>query len=775
MRRLQIGALAGLFVASAAAATLGASAWGHALAALLCLACGIYAAPRIFTSRALPRLRWGVMTLVPLLWGFLEALRTARPAFEADAGRAGLVFACARAFVCLIVAVNGAVFSLTGRKLKETPQYFVDCGAILWMILGFVYFVLINRRFGELSGLSAYQWVKIACLCLDIVTQVFLLSNFLDWRPGDRHLPSIFISIGVFVFCFFDGFPIYEAFNADLRLPAFALDGGYLLAMLLFGCGAASADPRRPWSEDTDLAHDFGRRSARKGILLLLVPIALSCSKGFVPEVLTYFAELILSYATASLLLSRLLHSSNEALRLERRVRERTAELEQANAALERAARTDEATGLFNRAYFVRLLDEAIEAAGRGALEGRNEAIWLVFLDIDRFKGINDSYGHDLGDRLLRMVTKRLSLACDDRCSLARLGGDEFAILCRRGRSEGIGDLTERVEAALAGPIRLGHLVLRPTLGIGAAAYPDDAGDRPGLMRAADMALYRAKRGGSRAVAFFDAELSHAIARQNRLEFALRAASIADEFEVRYQPQFAMDGRRLVGAEALLRWHSPELGQVSPDEFIPVAEESGLIIPLSDWMTREALARAKDWNVRFGLGLVMSVNVSPVQMEDVRFIAKFQSLLAEMAAPSSWLKVEITERVAMKDEDEVLSIFEKLEAMGIPLAVDDFGTGYSSLSYLKKYDVDYLKIAKELIDGAIGGASDAQLVRAIVSMARALGIRTIAEGVESEDQFAFLASLGCDEVQGYLLGGPVGAGEFETRHLTPARDALGGR
>jgi EAL domain-containing protein (putative c-di-GMP-specific phosphodiesterase class I) len=311
-------------------------------------------------------------------------------------------------------------------------------------------------------------------------------------------------------------------------------------------------------------------------------------------------------------------------------------------------------------------------------------------------------------------------------------------------------------------------------LSIGVAVWPSDAKSRSNLMRHADIAMYIAKDRRINGVSFFDSSLNAIIERGHQIDMALKKADIAKEFSVVYQPQISVEGRRVVGMEALVRWKSPELGVVPPDEFIPVAEENGIILPLSDWIVSRAFARIADWNARYGLDLLMGVNISPLQLDESDFIERIESALDAQGARPEWVNLELTERCAMKSESSIVRIFDRLAALNIASSIDDFGTGYSSMSYLKKFDIDYIKIAKQLVDGIAINDTDAQIVQAIIMMATALNLRTIAEGVEDEAQFRLLESLGCDEIQGYYFGRPVPPEEFERLYLNgDVRDLLG--
>jgi len=277
--------------------------------------------------------------------------------------------------------------------------------------------------------------------------------------------------------------------------------------------------------------------------------------------------------------------------------------------------------------------------------------------------------------------------------------------------------------------------------------------------------MYVAKTDRRGGVSFFDSALIAGIERCNRIDLALRRASLTTEFYLVYQPQFSVDGVRLVGMEALVRWNSPDLGFVAPDEFIPIAEENGIITPLSDWIMVTALRQIADWNTRYSRNLLMGINVSPRQLDDVNFLNKLEAAIDECKTLPEWINIEITERSAMKGETFLTGIFNRLASLNISSSIDDFGTGYSSLSYLKEFDIEYLKIAKELIDGIATNETSAQIVQAIIMIATALKLETIAEGVESEDQVKILTALGCDEIQGYYYGRPALPDEFETLYL----------
>ena len=427
----------------------------------------------------------------------------------------------------------------------------------------------------------------------------------------------------------------------------------------------------------------------------------------------------------------------------------------------------DSLTGLGNRLLFKERLAMAVAAARRNECQAG-----ILFLDLDHFKRINDTLGHSVGDALLQGVADRLVasvretdvVARDDTPSaISRLGGDEFTVLL-----EGIADVQDlakvarRILESLARPFHLsGHEVVI-TGSIGITAWPDDGDDVEVLLRNADTAMYHAKEQGRNNYQFY-AQSMNAVALQRLiLEGKLRRAFERDEFEVHYQPKVSLSTGAITGLEALLRWRDPELGMVLPGDFIPIAEETGLIGPISDWVARAVCRQLVAWRER-GLPLVpVAVNLSAHQFRSGGLVAQIGAVMRETGVPPHLLELEITESTLMQDEPRVVAALEALRAQGLRISIDDFGTGYSSLAYLRRLPVDTLKIDRSFVSNIAENADDAALTGAIVSMARALRLRVVAEGVETTAQRDLLRSFGCDEMQGYLISRAVPAAEIET-------------
>ena len=413
-------------------------------------------------------------------------------------------------------------------------------------------------------------------------------------------------------------------------------------------------------------------------------------------------------------------------------------------------AQYDFLTDLPNRFLLRDRLERAMATAVRHGTK-----VGLLFVDLDRFKTINDSLGHAIGDKLLCAVAGRLCGTVRASDTVSRQGGDEFVIL--------LGDLdhpddasavARKILRAMSEPFAIDGHELRISPSIGIAMHPDDGDSIDTLFKSADMAMYAAKESGRANHQFFTPELNKRASERLWLESNLRHALADNEMELHFQPQFSVDGRRLVGAEALVRWRRRDGQLVPPGQFIPVAEDTGLIVQLGDWVLGEACRRAAELHVQ-GHRLLIAINLSAVQLRRPGLADRVAFWLAAYDLPPECLELEVTESVLMDDSDMVTAAFARLREMGVALAIDDFGTGYSSLSYLKRFRVDKLKIDRSFVLGLTDGSDGGAITEAIIGMARSLRMQTIAEGVETEEQFGFLARLGCDQIQGYLLARPM--------------------
>ncbi|MFN4024532.1 MAG: putative bifunctional diguanylate cyclase/phosphodiesterase [Hyphomonas sp.] len=406
---------------------------------------------------------------------------------------------------------------------------------------------------------------------------------------------------------------------------------------------------------------------------------------------------------------------------------------------------TDSLTGLPNRISFNGRLDHDLESAAR-----HGSKVALVCIDLDRFKEINDLRGHAAGDAVLKTVAERMSAVLREGEFVARLGGDEFAAVKRIETSPELSDFLHRLETLLHAPIRIDGFDVVPGASLGAAIFPDDAADKLTLVSNADLAMYRAKSTPGSAIAFYDPSMDEIVRKRRGLANDLRLAMEAGDLDVHFQVQKSIATGETRGYEALVRWTHPERGDISPSEFIPIAEENGLILELGEWVLRTACARAASWEPAYKV----AVNVSPMQFAHADLPKMVLETLVETGLPAHRLELELTESAIFSDKERSLHMLRQIKAMGVTIALDDFGTGYSSLDTLRTFPFDKIKLDKSFVEQIESSEQTAAMVRAVLALGRSLNIPVLAEGIENTQQLSVLSVEGCDEVQGFLLGRP---------------------
>ncbi|CAB3680297.1 hypothetical protein LMG27174_02623 [Paraburkholderia rhynchosiae] len=422
-------------------------------------------------------------------------------------------------------------------------------------------------------------------------------------------------------------------------------------------------------------------------------------------------------------------------------------------------ATRDSLTGLYNRAYLTERMNSLFAPGGPNGT-GDLASVALLFVDLDGFKKVNDTAGHEAGDALLRSVAERLAGSVGPDDTLARVGGDEFVIVVSAcENNEQLIELARHILDEIAVPFAVADNEYYLGASIGISRFPEDGQDAPTLMRNADSAMYHAKQRGRNNFQFFTAELNQQLQRRFVIEQSLRRALAAEELSLVYQPIVDSHAGRTIGAEALLRWYNSELGNVSPAEFIPVAEDAGLIVEMGDWVLARACEQAAQWRRTLAPDLIVAVNLSPRQFND-GLVERIKRCLEQSGLEPAALELEITERLLMSDSDTVLPMLLALSATGVRISVDDFGTGYSSLSYLKRFPLHNLKIDRSFVAGLPDHRDSIAITQAVVAMAHSLGMNVTAEGVETPEQAAFLRSIDCDKQQGYLYSRPVGASAY---------------
>lgn len=419
-------------------------------------------------------------------------------------------------------------------------------------------------------------------------------------------------------------------------------------------------------------------------------------------------------------------------------------------------AQHDILTGLPNRLLFQDRLQQAITYAER-----QQTSVAVLFLDLDRFKNVNDTLGHHIGDLLLQEVARRVRLCVRGSDTISRQGGDEFVILLPN--LDDLGDVVlviDKLIESIANPYYLNSHVMHVTTSIGVSVYPQDGNESESLIRNADTAMYQAKDAGRNGFRFFTQEMNRIIAKRVGLENRLRNALLKGELLLHYQPKLDLRSGEIIAVEALVRWQHPEEGLISPADFIPVAEETGMIVPLGKWVLNEACRQNQEWRDKGLREIAMAVNLSPVQFQERELVDTVTAALARSGMPASALELEITESAMMRDPEQAIIILGQISALGIKVSIDDFGTGYSSLSHLKKFPIDELKVDQSFVRDLSIDKDDAAIVSAVIGMAKSLGLSVIAEGVETIEQLRFLEKLDCDKMQGYYFSKPLPADEF---------------
>ncbi len=432
-------------------------------------------------------------------------------------------------------------------------------------------------------------------------------------------------------------------------------------------------------------------------------------------------------------------------------------QMQAAQQRMEMMATHDALTGLPNRSLARDRFEQAAAAARRG-----EHKVAMLYLDLDNFKNVNDTLGHGSGDALLQQVSDRLGALLRTADTVARLGGDEFLVLVPEVDDvAAVGEIANKVVTGLMAPFDVLGREIFTGCSLGVTLFPVDGEDFDSLLKTADIAMYRAKESGRNAYRFWDGEMNASVVEHVELLSAMRAALAHRDFTLSYQPQFELRTGRLIGAEALIRWRHAELGQISPARFIPLAERSGLIIPIGDWVLQEACAQAQRWRAAGWTDLTISVNVSPVQFKRGCVEASVAQALAGSGLPSANLELELTESLLIQDSLALSESLASLRRMGVRFAIDDFGTGYSNLAYLKRFEVERLKIDQTFVRRLTDDVQDQAIVRAIVQMASSLNLSTVAEGVEDGATLALLGELGCQQGQGFHWSPAVPASEFE--------------
>ncbi|MFM0125645.1 EAL domain-containing protein [Paraburkholderia sp. RL18-101-BIB-B] len=595
----------------------------------------------------------------------------------------------------LLIAIASSAFALWLVARNELPWSRLVCGAVL---MG--------------AGVSAMHYTGMAAMRM---------------APEIQYVPSLFI-LSVVIAIVASGAALWIAYNLrrlsprvrPLRAGAAIVMGFAIVGMHYTGMMAAQF----PLGSVCRAARDGGD-VGWLAIVIIIVTLA------------------VLAIALIISVLD---------LRLESRTAILAISLAEANQELTYLALHDNLTKLPNRVLLEDRLDRAIQSANR-----ENSRFALMFMDLDGFKTVNDAYGHHIGDLLLVEVAQRIGLNVRSQDTIARVGGDEFVLLAGVAEPADAATLADKVLRVIQEPFQVADRLLRISTSIGIAIYPGDGARQDDLLTNADAAMYHAKALGRNTYCFFEASMNANVHEQLQLMQDLRLALERHELILQYQPKFTAPNGPVVGVEALVRWSHPTRGLIAPDQFIPLAEKTGLIVPIGEWVLDEACRQISEWREAGRRDWTMAVNLSALQFGHASLIQTVRDALKRYALEPGCLTLEVTESTAMRDADASLRILQQLRGMGVNISIDDFGTGYSSLLYLKRLPASELKIDRGFIRDLARDTEDAAIVSAIVALGQTLNLNIVAEGVETAAQQEFLTRLGCDSLQGFLLGRPMSA------------------
>jgi len=681
--------------------------------------------------------------------------------------------------LCVAILASYTALDLTGRitTAKGRAAYLWMGGGALAMGIG----VWSMHFIGMLAfSLPIDLGYDLALTAFSLLIAV-LSSGFALWLVSQPRLPGLQLAFGALIMGAGIACMHYTGMAALRMLPGIDYDPTLFGASLLIAVGASAA---ALWIAFRLRAHTPYVRQIRglaavvmgsaivgmhyTGMAAANFPEGSFCGAlggGLQGDGLVYLVLI----TTLAVLAAALLTSVLDA-RLEARTAELARSLTLANQELTQLALHDTLTDLPNRTL---LADRIEQAIAKVAEQGGCFA--LMFIDLDGFKPVNDAFGHHIGDLLLKAVAARLRGHLHSQDTLARIGGDEFVLLVELREPDDAMDVAVKQVNLVSRPLRVAEHDLQLSASLGIVLYPGNGQDQHELLRNADAAMYHAKSAGKNGYSFFDVSMNSNARQQLQLLQDLRQALEQGQFRLHYQPKFDAQACQPIGAEALLRWEHPQQGLLLPDRFIGLAEKTGLIIPIGEWVLDEACRQMRQWLDQGHHGWRMAVNLSAIQFCHAGLVESVARALQQNGLPANCLTLEITETTAMHDADASLTVLQRLSDMGVDLSIDDFGTGYSSLMYLKRLPANELKIDRGFVRDLEQDSDDAAIVSAIVALGQALGLRIVAEGVETDKQQDFLTRLGCDSLQGYLLGQPVPAEQFmgKLQAMGQANDTAG--
>jgi len=650
---------------------------------------------------------------------------------------------------------------------------FIFSTAILWLIWVLMY----DKDVVQMGRLLTNSILNTASILMDVFLLIIIGIWYLSIRKGV--LPAFLRIMGasVFLFSLID-LAYYNLYSRNLYIPGSFLDLCYLAVLFGIALSIKMYYLKYPSNYVNEHPHtNVG--TMHKGLILVIFPVIIVIFHTIDSmDVALYFVLIVIHEASSDYIQKSIRdrallgQEKDMTKKLEQLVSEKTQDLQSAIGELQKRNEElsylnihDPLTGLYNRTYFLEQVGEAIDTAVPG------EKVAMLLWNVDNLKGINDTYGLATGDKVLTLLSNRIRKLLEGAGILARMTGDEFAYLFKgEFANQEFIHTAEQVVRACQEPLQIDGYSFLVTVSVGISLYPVCATDKRMLLKNADIAMQYAKVTQPDSHIAKYADIDTAMERKSKIGNYLMNAEYNRDLQLYFQPQFRTTDRKLVGMEALLRWTCPEIGPVSPAEFIPIAEAENLIIPIGNWVIENAVSRISNWNSMHQMNLRIGINISPKQFDQAGTFTVLDASIQRYQAKPEWIDIEITEGVALDNENGAENIKRHIRSKGMSVSIDDFGTGYSSLGYLSILSFDRLKIAKPLIDKITFDKSSRKIVNSIILLAKSLDLVTIAEGVETKEQFSLLKSLGCDQIQGFYLGEPVPADEFEKRFLLPAAE-----
>lgn len=763
VKNLKRGITAGLFLGYFVAIYLKSDLWGNILSPIVTFLTG-YVVFRAFFYDHKPRrnnisglfLTLGIFVwaLCDLMWAVLDM------GFHIDPEEVTLItLGYTLTNIFFVIALS--IYGFKEFRKWNIVQMLLDTIVNVFFVIDVIWIFFLDQRIAHLIKLQT-DYISHLAIILDIIIIIWVVIWYMSFRNGKLSITLRFISYGALLFAITDLVYYYQYFFEDYD-PNTLLDSIYVVS---FGLIAIAGHLRStsPSYATTSGVFNIGRKS--KGYYLLIIPILVIIFKGFLLVQLFQLVLVILFYTMLSTYIQNnirkhnlLEHELELNSRLEQMVKDRTEELTEKNKILEEMVNHDLITGLKNRRYLLTYLEREMNRCSD------QEAIVLFFIDLNRFKMITTMFGHFISECILLGVAVRLAnLEKETPNSLLASYGEDMFVFVVRGNY----DFSERQRMANkivetgSDIYKMEEYQIRITLNVGISIYPEDASTKEELIRHADIAMSHARSFGFNTVQEYDLMLSATFYRRNSIEIMLKKVSFDQEFMLYYQPQLSIEDRKLLGFEALIRWRTPKGEFIPPMEFIPIAEETGYILSIGDWVMRTALRQLANWNNINAEKIRIGINISLKQLSTIDFTENLYAEMKRLELQPEWIDIEITESIQLQDNTEMIRSLEEIRSHGITVSIDDFGTGFSSLSYFKNLPVDRIKLARELVQAVHIDKFDYQLIKSIILISKTKGVKVIAEGVETEEQWATLKELGCDEVQGYLFGKPMPVEMVET-------------